>query len=71
MLKDLYVGVQNEMLNNLNISKIINHNVEKGNASENNWIEWFNTYLPKRYHTDKAFVIDSNDKVSEQIDIVI
>ncbi|MDR0761534.1 MAG: hypothetical protein LBF13_00640, partial [Campylobacteraceae bacterium] len=39
--------------------------------SENNWIEWFNTYLPKRYHTDKAFVIDSNDKVSEQIDIVI
>ncbi len=48
-----------------------NHPVTKGNISENNWIEWLKEYLPKRYSVDKAFIIDSENNLSDQIDVVI
>jgi len=35
------------------------------------WIDLFNTYLPRRYHTIKGHIADSNGKFSEQIDVII
>ncbi len=51
--------------------RILTHPVAKGDASELEWIEMLSSYLPNRYCADKAFVIDYEGNVSEQIDIVI
>lgn len=50
---------------------LLGHPVEKGDASETIWIELLNRYLPKRYQTQKAYVVDAAGTFSEQIDIVI
>ena len=45
--------------------------VAKGDASESIWLSLFNDYLPERYQAEKAFVVDSKGKFSQQMDIVI
>jgi len=71
-LKDIFYGLQTQMIHQLTTDrKIIFHPTSKGDASELNWIKWLKTYLPRRYEVDKAFVIDSNNRFSEQIDLVI
>lgn len=71
-LSELYSGMQDQMLSELRSSrKVFDHSPTKGEATEVNWIEWMNKYLPKRYCVDKAFVIDSDNNVSQQIDLVI
>ncbi|MFY0733609.1 hypothetical protein J3367_05625 [Aurantimonas sp. NFXS3] len=49
----------------------VGHPVAKGDATEGIWIELLQTYLPRRYTVDKAFVCDSKGQFSDQIDIVI
>jgi len=51
--------------------KSFGHPVAKGNASESVWLELLQTYLPKRYQAETAFVVDSLGVFSEQIDVVI
>jgi hypothetical protein len=71
-LVDLFGGLQNQMLAQLNTNReIIKHPTSKGDSLENVWIEWLRKYLPNRYCIDKAIVIDSTGSLSEQIDIVI
>ena len=47
------------------------HPGAKGDATEDEWICLLKNHLPNRYQADKAFVIDSTGKQSEQIDVVI
>ena len=47
------------------------HPGAKGDVSELNWIQWLKDYLPKRYCVDKAFIIDCENNISDQIDVVI
>ncbi len=49
----------------------ISHPGTKGYATELSWIDMLELYLPKRYQAKKAFVLDSTEQLSEQIDIVI
>jgi hypothetical protein len=49
----------------------IKHPGTKGDATELNWIEMLESYLPERYKVAKAFVLDLNGHLSGQIDIVI
>lgn len=71
-LREIFLGLQNQMRSRLTLNKkILTHPVAKGDASELEWVEMLNTYLPKRYQVDKAFVIDHTGAVSDQIDIVI
>lgn len=71
-LKDLFHGLQDDMMRNLQINReFITHPGSKGDATEQRWISFLRDYLPSRYKVDKAMVIDSNGNVSEQIDIVI
>lgn len=71
-LKELFEGLQNQMIAQLNTNrKNITHAGSVGDALENVWIEWLRKYLPNRYCVDKAIVIDSNGDTSDQIDIVI
>lgn len=71
-LKDLYAGMQQEMLSKLQVGALpFPHPGSKGDSTEANWIDWFRTYLPKRYMVDKAVIIDSSGNQSHQIDLVI
>ena len=71
-LKEMFTGLQDGMNAALKINRFsINHQGSKGDATEDKWIEFFRTYLPKRYNVDKAMVIDHEGNVSQQIDIVL
>ena len=71
-LKELYTSTQIIMESDLRVSRVAyDHAPTKGGVTENNWIEWMRMYLPKRYCVDRAFVIDSDNHVSDQIDLVI
>lgn len=71
-LKELYTSTQEVMESRLRVGRVAyDHATTKGTVTENNWIEWMRTYLPKRYCVDRAFVIDSDNHVSDQIDLVI
>lgn len=71
-LRQLFSGLQEQMRAKLGtITQSVSHPTTKGDATELNWITMLKDYLPKRYKVDKAFVVDSTGKISEQIDIVI
>lgn len=70
-LSELYKGIQNEMMASLELNSILSHPTIKGDYTENNWVDFFRTYLPKRYKVDSGIVIDSKGYKSEQIDIII
>lgn len=71
-LKDVLSGLHDDIQSRLGtIRKTMPHSVSKGDASERVWIELFNSYLPARYKSDKAHVVDSEGTISQQIDVVI
>lgn len=47
------------------------HPGDKGAASESEWISLFDDYLPQRYQAVSCHVIDSQNDISEQIDVAI
>ncbi|MBU1248992.1 MAG: hypothetical protein KKB70_09855 [Proteobacteria bacterium] len=49
----------------------VRHPGTLGVVAEDKWIKMLASYLPKRYAVNRAFVIDSLDQCSDQIDIVI
>jgi hypothetical protein len=51
--------------------KTFGHPTTKGDASERVWLELFRAYLPHRYQSERAHVVDSNGDFSDQIDVVI
>lgn len=53
------------------VRETMGHPGSKGDASEDVWISMLDKYLPKRYQVAKAFVVDSLDNFSEQIDVVV
>lgn len=70
-LKNLFESLQEAMIAKAAFSDKVEHPVDKGTNAEECWIEWFRTYLPKRYHVDKATIIDCHGNTSDQIDIVL
>lgn len=71
-LKKIFHNLQKQMIQKLSSDReIIFHAPAKGTATELNWIDWLKKYLPNRYQVDQAFIIDSNGRFSEQIDLVI
>lgn len=53
------------------VRKSLNHPGTKGDASEGVWIDLLEKYLPKRYQTTTAHVVDSLGNFSQQIDVVV
>lgn len=71
-LKELFEGYQGGLTESLGMSrKLINHPVAKGDATELRWIKMLQEYLPTRYQVERAFVIDSDGTLSQQLDVVI
>ena len=53
------------------VREAMGHPGAKGDANESVWIELLDTYLPNRYQAAKAYVVDSNGKFSQQMDVVV
>ena len=68
----LFDSLHNMVMSKLDITRAaILHPSSKGTASETSWINMLNEYLPTRYTAASAFVVDSENALSEQIDLVI
>lgn len=71
-LENLLSGLHDDIQRRLEIARqSLTHPVTKGDASENVWLDLFNSYLPKRYQAAKAHVVDSGGTFSDQIDAVV
>jgi len=71
-LKSIFLGVQKQMIARLSTAREgIGHPGTKGKVSELNWIQMLNDYLPARYKTSQAFIVDSRGNCSHQIDVVL
>lgn len=70
-LAEFFLCVQYEMLSQLSVDGLFEHASTSGAATEKHWIDLFNRYLPQRYRTTPAFVVDSTGRRSRQIDIAI
>lgn len=71
-LNRLFKRVHQELCCKLELAReSLDHPTSKGTESEDAWIKLFRDYLPRRYDVHRAFVIDSKDAVSDQIDIVV
>ena len=55
----------------LETARKLGHPTDKGDASEQVWIDVLTDYLPRRYETRKGFVVDSRGVFSQQIDVII
>lgn len=71
-INDFFLALQKQMITRLSSQRdILNHPGTKGDATELNWLEWLKNYIPKRYCVDKAFIIDAEGNISDQIDLVV
>lgn len=71
-LRTLYTSTHKRLRTDLEASRdSLSHGPAKGSASETNWLRMLQEHLPHRYRADQAFIIDSNGKRSQQIDVVI
>lgn len=71
-LPTLFEGVHEKVRAELELARrAYAHPTTKGDASEDVWLHLLNTYLPGRYRAAKAFVADSKNVFSLQLDIVI
>lgn len=68
LLENLHTDVQHKLST---VRKSFQHPVVKGDGAENVWVDLFNQYLPERYRASRAFVVDSKNQFSQQIDVVI
>jgi len=70
-LKDLFLSLQTKLDADLQTARLIKHPGEKGSATELDWLGMLTKHLPSRYQATKAFVLDADGNLSEQIDVVI
>ena len=71
-LQRLFTALQEQLETNLRTGqKALTHPTAKGDSTELDWVKALHDHLPQRYKVSKAFVIDSNGKKSDQIDVVI
>lgn len=71
-LLKLFLGLQKAMSEKLKmLRENIDHEATKGDGCENIWIQFLESYLPKRYSVVKAKIVDYIGNTSDQIDVVI
>ncbi|MGC1122439.1 MAG: DUF6602 domain-containing protein [Candidatus Methanofastidiosia archaeon] len=71
-LRKTFLSLQEQMIARLTTTREnVLHPEAKGSATELGWTKVLNGHLPKRYQAEKAFVLDANGNISDQIDIVV
>lgn len=68
LLEHLHLQVESELKS---ARSALHHPTDKGDASEQVWINLMTNYLPQRYVVSKAHVVDSEGNFSQQIDVVV
>lgn len=68
-VKDALKEKSDELKQSLGLQ--LGHSVSQGDLSEEEWLAFLNSFLPKRYAASKGFVFDSTGGTSEQIDVII
>lgn len=68
-IEELFQSKQREMA--AKMESELSHATAQGDNTETAWLDFLKSYLPKRYSCDKAFVIDSQGNISDQLDVVI
>jgi len=71
IINNLFKRKEDEMKSSLQQTQNIKHPTTKGDITESKWIQWLAGYLPKRYKVEKAFIVDYEGNISDQIDAVI
>lgn len=70
-IDSLFKSLQLEMLASLGMIDHMGHPVDKGDISEEKWLQFLSKYLAKRYSVSKGTIIDHQGNLSQQIDLVI
>lgn len=71
-LRHLFLHLQGQLAAHLQTNRAgLPHPGVKGLASEERWREMLGNYLPGRYCVSKAFIIDVDGNMSDEIDLVI
>jgi len=71
-IRELFLSLQKQMQTRLETNRChIAHPGSKGDATEECWRDMLGDYLPQRYRVERAFVVDCDGGLSEQIDAVI
>jgi hypothetical protein len=71
-VRRLFIDLQGTLQQRLMAARrTITHAATKGTTTEANWIEFLGEYLPSRYQTSNALVVDHTGATSDQIDIVV
>lgn len=71
-LPTLLSALHDGLAQRLQISRTaMGHPVLMGDASEAVWLDLLQTYLPERYQAARAVVIDSENRASDQLDVVV
>jgi len=71
-LPQLLSGLHDDIEHRLRTARVtLGHPTDRGDASEEVWLEMLKMYLPNRYRADRAHVVDSKGQFSQQIDVLI
>lgn len=71
-LRSLFSGLQDQLLAGQKMIRAHSpHEGAKGSASEFNWIEVIEDFLPNRYSVASTIIVDCEGETSEQQDIVV
>ena len=72
-LSEIFITLQDQLETSLRGNRsVFSHPGSKGDASEINWLNMLEEHIPNRYQiVNKAFIIDLNGNVSDQIDLTI
>ena len=70
-LAQVFRRVQTEMVAHLSVNNLHEHGTTQGSASEQDWKQLFDLYLPTRYRCAPAFVVNADGRRSQQIDLAI
>ena len=70
-LAALFADFHDKVQCELATARKLGHPTDKGDASEQVWIDVLTHYLPRRYEARKGFVVDSRGVFSQQIDVIV
>lgn len=71
-LHGLFAGLQERLEGELRSDRhAFTHPGARGEASEEGWLSILRDHLPHRYRADRAQIVDSTGRTSDQIDVVI
>src|SRR4029450_11814269 len=71
-LRVAFIARQQQLLADLGLSRtVVDHPGTLGDATELDWAIMVRAVLPQRYGVARAFVVDANQRRSEQLDVVI